>query len=534
MLEASQLSRNFYPNEDTQDEDVFNSQNKQVIFDLLRDKWDRLNSLYYIINKEGQKVKFRCNVAQTNLFEEMWFNNLILKDRQRGFTTFIDLYILDEGLFTPNIEGAIIAHREEDAKKIFRRKVKFPYDNLPPLIRDTRPLMTDSKSELAFSNNSIIYVAVSVRSGTLQLLHLSEFGKVCAKFPEKAKEIISGSLEAIAIGGKIWIESTAEGIDGYFHDYCQDAMKTEAQGRPLSKLDYKFFFHGWTEDVTKTLDQAVPLTKADYAYFAKVEERLKIKLKDGQKWWWAAKKALLKTDMSKENPATPEEAFAAAVEGAFYMHEFALLRERGQICDVPHQPGIPVNTYWDLGYDDSMSIWFIQHAGREHHAINYYENRHHGFPFYAKILDDLAKENDWIYGMHVGPHDLGEHELGQGKTRQAECRDLVDPITGQHYSINFTIANKIKAEAEGIEAVRKVLPSCWFDQTNTTAVLKDKKVGLPSLENFKHEFDTKLGRYKDNYAHDWASHGAKAFETMAVFLGGLSNKMESIDRAFGI
>ena len=52
-----------------------------------------------------------------------------------------------------------------------------------------------------------------MRSGTAQLLHISEFGKVCAKFPEKAREIITGAMEAIHTENSssiLFIESTAE------------------------------------------------------------------------------------------------------------------------------------------------------------------------------------------------------------------------------------------------------------------------------------------------------------------------------------
>ena len=70
---------------------------------------------------------------------------------------------------------------------------------------------TDNIRELSFSNGSRIAVGTSFRSGTLQFLHISEFGKICAKYPEKAREIVTGAIEALSIDGKLFIESTAEG-----------------------------------------------------------------------------------------------------------------------------------------------------------------------------------------------------------------------------------------------------------------------------------------------------------------------------------
>src|SRR3546814_18785208 len=74
------------------------------------------------------------------------------------------------------------------------------------------PLARDSANELLFAhNNSSIRVATSMRSGTIHRLHVSEFGKICAKFPDKAHEVVTGSLPAVPLDGIAIIESTAEG-----------------------------------------------------------------------------------------------------------------------------------------------------------------------------------------------------------------------------------------------------------------------------------------------------------------------------------
>ena len=109
--------------------------------------------------------------------------SLILKARQLGFTTFIQLFMLDACLFNSNIRAGTIAHRLDDARVIFRDKVKFPYDNLPDMLKAARPIIRDSADELVFANNSSIRVSTSMRSGTLQYLHISEYGQLCAAFP---------------------------------------------------------------------------------------------------------------------------------------------------------------------------------------------------------------------------------------------------------------------------------------------------------------------------------------------------------------
>lgn len=79
------------------------------------------------------------------------------------------------------------------------------------------PLAADNADELLFAhNNSSIRVATSMRSGTIHRLHVSEFGKICAKYPDKAKEVVTGSIPAVPTNGVLVIESTAEGREGEF------------------------------------------------------------------------------------------------------------------------------------------------------------------------------------------------------------------------------------------------------------------------------------------------------------------------------
>ncbi len=182
----------------------------------------RLSNLYTIVNKDGVRVPFTPNTAQLRLLDDLHGKDIILKARQLGMTTLMCLVSLDECLFLPNWRAAIIAHRLDDAKAIFDTKVKFPYDHLPDQLRERISTVKDSADTLHFSNNSAVSVTTSARSGTLQRLHVSEFGKICAQFPQKAREIISGSFPA-AERGHITIESTAEGQDGRFYDMAMAA-----------------------------------------------------------------------------------------------------------------------------------------------------------------------------------------------------------------------------------------------------------------------------------------------------------------------
>src|SRR5690349_10864226 len=117
----------------------------------LRDPLWRLNNLYWIIDKEGNKTLFKMNWAQKELYRSLWYCNIILKARQLGISTFVFLLYLDRCLFNSNVSAGIIGHTREDAEMLFRR-VKFAYENLPPELLAIRSVNMDNARELQFNN----------------------------------------------------------------------------------------------------------------------------------------------------------------------------------------------------------------------------------------------------------------------------------------------------------------------------------------------------------------------------------------------
>ena len=466
----------------------------------LRDKWYRLNNLYHITDEAGKDVLFKCNSVQERLFNEMWYRNNILKSRQHGVTTFVDLYILDEVVFNSNIEAGIIAHRREDAEKIFRRKIKYPYDRLPDWIRDNRKATTDSKSELSLSNGSSVYVSVSMRSGTVQYLHISEFGYVCNKFPERAQEIVTGAIEALHAGQILWIESTAAGRQGKHYEYCKADMDIQKSGQKLTKLDRKFHFFAWWQDPKNRLEDSVPINQQMQGYFGELENKHNIVLIPEQKWWYVKKKSDLGDDIKKEHPSNAEEAFESAIEGAYFASQFTKIREEKRICRVPIVDGVLVDTWWDLGLNDLMAIWFTQTVGREIHVVDYLEDSGEGFSYYVELLEEKRKKRKFMYGRFVAPHDIGVKELGPGKTRWESAALL---------GLRFIHLPRVAQKMDSIEAARKILSVCWFDEEMCN-------IGIERLENYRKQWDEHLGTWKKEPLHDDNSNGADAFQTLAM------------------
>lgn len=220
------------------------------------DKNWRLNNLYYIKDPYGNKIKFNLNWAQKELLECSHPNIVVLKCRQIGITTYFSLYLLDAVLWEDNVQAGIIAQTLEDSSNIFKDKLKYAFDNLDPRIRPLFQCVGDSAKELAFKHGSVIRVGTSLRGHTLQYLHVSEFGKVCARDPEKAREIVTGAFNTIHVGQRIFVESTAEGKEGYFYDLCQIAFQKDREKATLGPMDFKPYFFPWWKEPAYTLEKA--------------------------------------------------------------------------------------------------------------------------------------------------------------------------------------------------------------------------------------------------------------------------------------
>ena len=420
------------------------------ILDKLKDRWWRINNLYWIINEKGQKVQFRLNYVQQVIYRTLWYLNIVLKSRQHGVTTFFCIFFLDNVLFNSNVRAGIIAHNREDAETFFRDKVKYAYDNLPEWIRETVPASQDTARELKFANNSSIRVGTAFVSATLQYLHISEFGKICRKYPEKATEIVAGSLNTVHAGQFITIESTAEGNEGYFYQFCQDAKKKKEGRVQLSDLDFKFFFFAWYQDIRNRLDiSGIVLPRPLVVYFDMLRDKHGIKLDEGQKAWYAKKWTTMGEDlMRQQHPSFPEEAFQASLEGAYFASQFRRVYMEQRITVFAWEEGIPVETYWDLGMSDINAIWFAQTIQQEVRLIDYYQNTGEGIAHYVDVLRDKG----YPYGRHVAPHDIKVRELGSGMSRWESAKKL---------GLDFEISVKLP-KLDQIEAARKFFQYCWF------------------------------------------------------------------------
>jgi hypothetical protein len=481
-----------------------------------KDRWWRLCNLYWIVDKNGKKCLFTPNRVQRLLLNNFWFRNLVLKSRQHGVTTFLCILFLDMCLFNDNVSCGIIAHRLPDAKNFFNNKIKFAYQNLPELFKLGRPLAKSNDMVLEFDNGSSIAVSVSLRSGTVQYLHISEFGKVCAQFPKKAAEIVSGALNTVVVGQYIFIESTAEGASGYFFDYCDQALKDQASGERLDQLSFKIHFFSWWQDPANKLHeedaQHVQLSQEMQEYFEDLRSKYGIVLSMAQKGWYQATRRVQGELIYREHPSIPEEAFFAIVRGAYYAHQMFQLRELRRIVEVPWDPRLPVETGWDLGMADTTCIVFRQRLGSgENRIIDYYENNGEGLAHYVKLLQGKP----YTYGRHYLPHDSAVRSMNDAVSREDKLYEL-------GLRNLFTVERTHDIE-DGIEETRNYLMTCWIDKERAKRLVQ-------ALDEYRKKWNEEMQAFSSQPLHNWASNPADAFRTLAC--GVASNERSMSDMFF--
>lgn len=447
-------------------------------------------ALYKIIIKgdddaDDLVMPFRPNRAQRRFIRRLWHRNLILKARQLGFTTLIAIMWLDHALFNGNQRCGIIAQDRDTAESIFRDKVVFAYDNLPEEIRERFPLARASTKELLFAhNNSSFRVATSMRGGTIHRLHVSEFGKICAKYPQKAEEVVTGSIQAVPKSGVLVIESTAEGAHGQFYEMCKRAQALVTGAERLTPSQYRFHFYAWWQEPGYTMDPGgihVPPEKNDY--FNDIEARMGCTIDQGQRAWYTEKErndfAGKEEKMWQEYPSTPEEAFQQSTEGHYLAKDMVLLRKRGGIREVLVLDK-PVYTFWDIGNSDGCAIWFMQEHDGTDRFIGYYEEHEETLRHYARKLT----ETGYHFGGHFLPHDADHKTLSD--TNKSVKQQLQDLLPGQ----TFLVVPRITELINGIYMLRKHMKGATFDRDRCAH-------GIERLDGYKKKFNRSENRYID-------------------------------------
>ena len=204
-------------------------------------------------------------------------------------------------------------------------------------------------------------------------------------------------------------------------------------------------------------------------------------------------------EMRERDPAAYDHIYGgatkSAIEGAIYQAEMAQAEKDGRITRVPYDPSKPVHTFWDLGYGDRLTIWFVQVFPWEYRLIDYADGSREALGYYLKLL----QARGYVYGTDYLPHDARAHSLGTGRSIEELMREA-----GRKVQIVPSLS-----VTDGINAARTIFPLCWFDAEKCAD-------GLQYLRRYRYGTIQTLGVPTREPLHDDASHAADAFRYVAV------------------
>lgn len=493
-------------------------------------EWRIFSGILYKITTKGDDasddepeiaVPFRPNAAQRLLLADLHTRNNILKARQMGFSTLIEILLLDHALFNADQECIVIAHTATAAIKLYRKKILFAYDNLPESLRKAIPMTKRTETTCVFANGSSIEVTTSARGGTPHFLHISEFGKIAATAPGKAAEITSGSMQGVPLSGFIFIESTAEGQSGPFYEISKRAERLKEAGKPLGPLEYRFHFFPWFLDPGYQLSheeaKRVRISAKEHEYFDVVEGKARHGINLRQRAWYVQKRdadfAAHPELIWREYPSTPEECWQTSTEGKYFANVLAIARREGRITRLPILRHVPVGSVWDLGASDSTAIWLYQTVGPFTNWIAFHEASGAGYLHFIGWMES----HGYIWGPHLLPHDAEQKR--QARQEAASDFALTSPLMilqEMRPSWDWKVVPRVQNVQHGIDATRLAFAAYQFDEEGC-------KEGLLHIENYSREWNTRLQCWHDHPRHDEHSHASDAIRQHAQAFEGTAS-----------
>ena len=478
----------------------------EVLTLYLPSKLWRLNNVYTIVDKFGKRIKFQMNLSQHKVYAASLRHPrvIVLKSRQQGISTLWLVSFFDDLCTRKDYSIGLMAQGQDEASTLLER-TKILWDTLDYNIKAYWNLSVnnDNTKEFGLSNGSKIFVRTSFRSTTLQRLHVSEMGKIANSRPDKAKEVKTGTLQAIAPGNIAIIESTAEGDNLFKTDYDTAA---ELDFEELTTKDFLAVFLSWIDDPDCFEERDQIINERHAKYFKRIENELGVTLTRIQKNFWIAKWRELGDKIYQEYPSTAEEAFLATKDGTYYAHlYFEFVKKLGRdAVENLYDPNLDVQIAVDLGMNDTNVLTVFQTYLDEWRIIDEIYDDGQQISYYT----DIVKLKPWFPQLThlILPPDSEVKELTSGKKR-------IDVFREELPGIEITQLPKIGVR-EGIEQVRQIIPMLWLDKALDY---------LPKcIKSYHKEWDEKRERFRDQPEHDESSNGADSIRYMAT--GGKAGK----------
>ena len=387
-----------------------------------------------IKDKRGMIIPLVPNDAQKMLLEQVIEDILvgrpsryiILKARQMGFSTIIEALAYWWTATHRNIVTVIAAHEKPASRNLYKMFQRY-YDYSDAMFKPTRKYST--KYDLTFATGeddnpgleseikTMVAEGAAGRSDTIHFLHGSEVA-----FWRDGEEVLSGMQQAVPLLSEtfIFLESTANGVGGYFYEEWQAAKKGESAFTPIF---YAWWMHGEYETPATKSSLSV-LTKEEKYILSTLKKKGLTKASIYRKIAWRRLKLTeFRSNPDKfmqEYPFDDIEAFLASGRPVFNIRNLIKMEEDAIDPDYYNVTLTPKKKLLASKTDFSpLKVWKLPEEGRRYVI---------GADVAEGIQDD-TKDSDWSvadvidaetmetvarWRGHIDPDQFGEHlvELG--------------------------------------------------------------------------------------------------------------------------
>jgi len=482
-------------------------------------------SMYTIRNREAQEERFIPNAAQCRLIKRIFIDGIrvlvVPKARQLGMSTLFALIILDSLIWSVNVQATLVDLSGINAKKKLNEKVVFAYERLPPAIKSLTIVRVLNKTTGEFTvgpnpelvspelgkQSSSGFFGDQARGGTNQILWISEWGEVAALYPARSLEILRGAIPT-ANAGLIIIETSWHGGKrGDVWPFVKAALQTPPAMRN-SRTPWLEFFPWHGEPANRATGPKAAVRPDTLAYFRDIkqawpEELAGVEFDHEQMLWYQNQSDTLRIFMRGQNPTVLDECFQSAIRGAIWAEAIAKMRQEGRITNVPHDTGLEVDTFWDLGAPDNTAVIFVQHVGPMHHIIS---SQQGGWSIIPDLVRSL-KSRGYTYSTHFVPHD-GAQTARDGVTFE---KAFAAELARQGCSGKIVILPRCTSIWPGINHTTGVLQNCLVDTSCSSSRKKDEEEEgtglLEALEAYRRRPDPRDDeRFLDDVVQGWECH----------------------------
>ncbi len=475
---------------------------------IIADPVKRLKTFYKVKDAAtGRMVRFVPTPEQAEIIHAIHVQGLtkilILKARQLGMSTVINLIMADFMIWNEGWQGSIVDEDQKAAALKLKYKVRAAFESMPNNIKAMFEIENSNDSEFAVrfrgkgqDQTSTTFAGKNARGGTNQILHVSEWGPIQHDDPPRSEEIMTGALPS-AKAGIVAIETTWKGgKGGHLWSLTERAMTTLPEH--MTAEDYTLFFFPWYNDPQyQTFGNYEQIPLEIHQYFDEKEQHLAAigkphKFRPEQRLWYF-KVAMPKGNQRyAEYPTTLEECFLAPVPGAIYAELMDQARAEGRVVDFPWSREHPVFTLWDLGSPENTRVAYVQFVGREIHIIDYDS----GLDLQPPERVSHLRAKRYPYRTHCLPHDAAATEKGGLNFEQQLQRAGLDSIQ---------IIPQCVEIWTGINKMIQLFPRIWFHKTRCAKLI----AGLDAYHT--KEDKTNPGHQTSLPVHDWASHDSDTF-----------------------